>query len=91
MSTVWIKHPHVEPISEVPTSALPQWRQAGWELVPDEELAERERAQAEERAAAEEWMRGFAENRPPASAQPNEDVAQSSEGATERQAEEESG
>lgn len=62
MSTIWIKHPVLDAVSEVPASALPQWRQAGWDLLPDDELAELKRTDAEASAAAEKWLRGFSGN-----------------------------
>jgi hypothetical protein len=52
--TVWIKHPELGAVSEVPESALPIWRQSGWDLLTD--------AAVDERAAAEAWMQEIAEN-----------------------------
>jgi hypothetical protein len=60
--TVWIKHPELGAVSEVPESALPTWRQSGWDLLTDDELAERDQAAVDERAAAEAWMQEIAEN-----------------------------
>jgi hypothetical protein len=69
---VWIKHSELGAVSEVPESALPTWRQAGWDLLADDDLAEREQAAIDERNAAEEWMRGIAENaRPPEAPSPS--------------------
>lgn len=59
--TVWIKHPGLDAVSEVPASALPTWRQAGWDLLSDEELDALEREKVEEAAAAEQLMQQIAE------------------------------
>jgi hypothetical protein len=60
--TVWIKHSELGAVSEVPESALPTWRQSGWDLLTDDELAERDQAAVDERDAAEAWMQEIAEN-----------------------------
>jgi hypothetical protein len=54
--TVWIKHPETGGVVEVPRDALAMYRQSGWDLLTDEEIAEREQAAANEVAAAERAM-----------------------------------
>lgn len=91
--TIWIKHSGLGAVSEVPASSLPQWRQSGWDLLTDDELAAREQAAVNERESAEAWMQEIAGNArdveapPPAPAPP----VPSSEDAAGRQTEEENG
>lgn len=91
--TIWIKHSELGAFAEVPASALPTWRQSGWDTATEEELAEREQSAADEREAAEAWMQEIAENAraveappplPPLTVPPSEDAAG-------RQTEEENG
>lgn len=89
--TVWIKHPGLDAVSEVPASALPQWRQAGWDLLSDAELDELEREAAEESAAAEAWLRSFSGIATEEAAPPPSDVQPSSSDADEPPAETEEG
>jgi hypothetical protein len=56
VSTVWITHPVTGGVVEVPAEGLPMYRQSGWELLPDKELAKREKAAAAETTAAEKAM-----------------------------------
>lgn len=91
MSTVWIKHPVLDAVSEVPASSIPQWRQAGWEPLTPEEIAERERAEAEASAAAEEWLRGFSGNNTAEGGSASPAPEPSSEDADGRPAEEGNG
>jgi hypothetical protein len=55
--TVWIKHPETGHVSEVPEAALPNYRQSGWDVMSEDELAERNQALAEEAAEAEQRNR----------------------------------
>jgi hypothetical protein len=58
--TVWIKHPELDAVSEVPAASLAGWRQSGWDLLSDEELADREQAAVADRDEAERRMQEFA-------------------------------
>ncbi len=40
-ATVWVRHPITGGEAEVPRESLPQLRQSGWDLIPDDELAAR--------------------------------------------------
>lgn len=54
--TIWIKHAETGGIVEVPRDALAMYRQSGWDVLTDEEIAGREQAAADEVAAAEYAM-----------------------------------
>lgn len=58
--TVWIKHPGLDVVSEVPATSLAQWRQSGWDQMTDEELAEKATADDAENAAAVKWAEAIA-------------------------------
>jgi hypothetical protein len=53
METVWIRHSETGHVSEVPEAALSNYRQSGWNVMSEDELAERNQASAEEAADAE--------------------------------------
>lgn len=57
MSTVWITHSVTGGVAEVPETALPMYRQSGWDLLPKRDVAARDKATAADSAAAEEAMR----------------------------------
>jgi hypothetical protein len=54
--TVWITHPGTGGVVEVPEEALPQYRQSGWDVMPEKEVERRAKAAADEAAAAEAAM-----------------------------------
>lgn len=56
MSTVWITHAGTGGVAEVDESALPIYRQSGWDLLSKTDLAAREKAALDEAAAAEQAM-----------------------------------
>jgi len=57
VETTWVKHSGTGGVAEVPTAAVPQLRQSGWEPLTDEEIADRDRAEADAVAAVEEALR----------------------------------
>jgi hypothetical protein len=61
MSTIWIRHPGTKAVVEVPEPTLPIYRQSGWDLLPDKDLADMQRREAEESAAIEQALRDAAE------------------------------
>lgn len=61
MSTIWIRHPDTKAVVEVPEPALPVYRQSGWEILPDKDLADMRRREVDEVAANEKAMRDAAE------------------------------
>jgi hypothetical protein len=50
---VWIRHPDIDAESQVPEGSVPTWRDAGWIPLTEEELAARDKRQAEEAAAVD--------------------------------------
>lgn len=61
MSTIWIRHPETKAVVEVPEPTLPIYRQSGWDLLPEKDLADMQRREAEEAAALEQALRDAAE------------------------------
>ncbi len=53
---VWITHPETGGTVEVLRDALPIYRQAGWDLLPDKEVKKAARQELADAAAAERAM-----------------------------------
>ena len=56
MNTIWIRHAETGGEAEVPEAALPIYRQSGWDLMSDKDVAKREKEAADALAAAERAM-----------------------------------
>lgn len=56
MTNVWIHHPETGGVVEVPESAVPIYRQSGWDLVSKKDVTARAKAEAEASIEAEKAM-----------------------------------
>jgi uncharacterized membrane protein len=54
--SVWITHPETGGVVEVDEAAVPMYRQSGWDLLPEKDVAKRAKAAADEAAADEARM-----------------------------------
>jgi hypothetical protein len=61
VSTIWIRHPETKAVVEVPEPTLPIYRQSGWDLLPEKDLADMQRREADDAAAVEQALRDAAE------------------------------
>lgn len=55
--TILIRHPELDAVVEIPADGLGQYRQGGWVPLTDDEVAAREQAYLDERAALDDAMR----------------------------------
>ena len=58
--TVWIKHPDLDDITEVPADALPTYRQSGWDEAPKKDVAAHHKQVADDQAATEAVIEDYA-------------------------------